>query len=44
MKQFSDIRYYCCCSLCGKELEKKFDSISEYPLECWMCMIINVDS
>jgi hypothetical protein len=44
MMQLLDIRFYCYCSLCGKELEKKFDRISEYPLECWRCMIINVDS
>jgi hypothetical protein len=29
---------YCYYSLCGKELKKKFDGISEYPLTCWRCI------
>jgi len=44
MKQFFDIRYYCYCRLCGKELKKKFDRISECFLACWRCRVINVAS
>jgi hypothetical protein len=30
------------CSKCGIKLD--FDKISEYPLTCWQCVILNVDS
>ena len=32
----------CYCSTCGIKLD--FDRISEYPLTCWNCMIVNMDS
>jgi len=29
------------CGVCGIKLD--FDRISDYPLTCWNCMILNVD-
>ena len=38
-------RYYCCCSICGKKLKKFIGSrTSQYPLSCWQCMILNMNS
>jgi exosome complex RNA-binding protein Csl4 len=31
------------CSICGKKL-KSFDRMSENPMTCWQCMIVNADS
>ena len=43
-KQLLEIRYYC-CSIWGKKLKLKFDRTSdEYPMVCWDCMIISVNS
>lgn len=42
-KKQLDIRR--CCSICGKKL--KFTSsitTSQFPLSCWQCMIINMDT
>lgn len=42
-KKQLDIRH--CCSICGKKL--KFTSsitTSQFPLSCWQCMIINMDT
>ena len=41
-KQWHTILGRCCCSLCGNKL--RFSGISEYPLTCWQCMILDVDS
>jgi hypothetical protein len=30
------------CSICGKKLN--FTGISETPLVCWKCMMVDVDS
>src|SRR5215204_5139793 len=38
-KQFD--RRHECCSICGKKL--KFDRVSDDPLTCWNCMIVNAD-
>jgi hypothetical protein len=40
MKQFLYSRYYCYCSLCGKELKKKFliELASILWCVCWRCI------
>ena len=40
--QINDHSCYYHCSICGKGL--KFTRISDYPLACWQCMIVNADS
>jgi hypothetical protein len=31
------------CSICGKRLKFSSSRISEYPLSCWKCMVLNAD-